>query len=256
MGRDGQPDQPRTASAAPAPTPVDYATVAGRAILSVDVGTDPSAAVVLGHGAGGDIDAPDLLAVRAAALAAGLAVVRVRQPYRVAGRRAPAPAAQLDAAFSAVLAGLRGGEVQGLPANLPLVVGGRSSGARVAARSSEGALGVLALAFPLVPPGKAVTRVDELLGVTSSVLVLQGERDPFGSAQQVAAAVDGSGIVVVEVPGADHSFRVRKADGTTTRDALTAVRDTAQHWLTALLPELAQGTGNRRDGKGRSTPRR
>ena len=267
MGRDGQPDGPHTAAAAPGATQVDFATAAGTAILSLDLAARPSGVVVLGHGAGGDIDAPDLLAVRLAALTAGLAVVRVRQPYRVAGRRAPAPAAQLDAAFSAVLGGVRNGEVHGLPAHLPLVVGGRSSGARVAARTSEAAAGVLALAFPLVPPGKSVSRVDELLAVRAPVLVLQGSRDPFGSAQQVAAAVQGSDIIVVEVAGADHSFRARKVDAATTKEALSAVQVSAQRWLEALLPmasgrlsptagELPQPVGNRPDGRGRSTRRR
>src|SRR4051812_9711279 len=115
MGRDGQPTEPRTAQAAAAPAVVDYPTAVGLAILSVDLHPRPLGVVVLGHGAGGDIDAPDLLAVRAAALDVGLAVVRVRQPYRVAGKRAPAPAAQLDQAFSAVLAGLRAGDVAALP---------------------------------------------------------------------------------------------------------------------------------------------
>jgi hypothetical protein len=213
---------------------VDYATPSGTAILAVDLQPAPLGVVVLGHGAGGDEHAPDLLAVRDASVELGWSVVRVRQPYRVAGRRAPPRAAALDLAFGAVLAGLRGGRVPGLPADLPMVVGGRSSGARVAARTSDDCAGVLALAFPLVPPGKSVSRVDELLAVRSPVLVLQGSRDPFGSAQHVAAAVAGTDIEVVEVPDADHSFRTRKVDPSTTREALAAVRLGAGRWLSAL----------------------
>ncbi len=131
---------------------------------------------MLGHGAGGGIGAPDLVAARDAALALDVAVALVEQPYRVAGRKSPAPAAQLDVAWLAVLEALE-------PA-APLFVGGRSSGARVACRTAEaaGAAGVLCLAFPR-PPARASRR---RRGWTSStpcavpVLVVQGERDPFG----------------------------------------------------------------------------
>jgi hypothetical protein len=147
----------------------------------------------------------------------------------------PAPAAQLDQAFSSVLAGLRSGAVDGLAPHLPIVVGGRSSGGRVAARTSAGSVGVLALAFPLTPPGKTVTRADELLEAAAPVLVLQGSRDPFGSAEQVRAAVVRRDLEVVEVPGADHSFRTRKVDAATTREALASVAEAAGRWLRGLL---------------------
>ena len=109
----------------------------------------PRAALVLGHGAGGGVAAPDLVAVTEAANAAGITVALVEQPYRVAGRRSPAPAHQLDAAWTAVVERLAARELRGLP----LVTGGRSSGARVACRTAEatGAIGVLCLAFPLQP---------------------------------------------------------------------------------------------------------
>jgi predicted alpha/beta-hydrolase family hydrolase len=155
--------------------------------------------LVLGHGAGGGIDAPDLVAVRDAAAAAGWTVALVEQPYRVAGRRAPAPAAQLDTAWAAVVQELRRGHRKG-----PLVVGGRSSGARVACRTAAevGAGGVVCLAFPLRPPRRPeVTRIGELLAVEVPCLVVQGERDPFGSAADFPAATG-----VVGVPG-DHSLR-------------------------------------------------
>lgn len=134
--------------------------------------------LVLGHGAGGDVDAVDLVAVRAAVLEAGAGVAMVTQPYRVAGaRRPPAPARQLDAAWLAVVA-----ELRRRVAVDSLVVGGRSSGARVACRTAveAGAERILALAFPLHPPGRPeVTRADELrTGVPT--LVLNGDRDAFG----------------------------------------------------------------------------
>ena len=137
------------------------------------------AALVLGHGAGGGIGAPDLKAATEAANAVGVTVALVEQPYRVAGRKSPAPAAQLDTAWAAVVEQLRAGPLK----DLPLYVGGRSSGARVACRTAQatGAAGVLCLAFPLHPPGRPEkTRLSELEGVTVPVLIVQGESDPFG----------------------------------------------------------------------------
>jgi uncharacterized protein len=136
---------------------------------------DPRGLLILGHGAGGGVTARDLVKARDAALAEGFSVALVEQPYRVAGRKSPAPAAQLDAAWIAIVEHLRG--------DLPIVCGGRSSGARVACRTAPatGAAGVLCLAFPLHPPGRpAKTRLPELEAVSVPVLIVQGESDPFG----------------------------------------------------------------------------
>ncbi|BEP11888.1 alpha/beta hydrolase [Acidothermaceae bacterium B102] len=215
-----------------------YATPVGSAHLTLDVPEVPVALLVLSHGAGGDIDAPDLTTVRDAALALGIAVLRLRQPYRQAGRRAPAPAAQLDVAYAAVLAGVGDGSITGTAAlvGLPWVVGGRSSGARVAARVAAAApglvAGVLALAFPLSPPGRpGVSRLDELVSAGVPTLVVQGSRDGFGSAAVVRAAVGDSGVAVAEIVDADHSFRTRRSDATTTAQALAAVAGAAGPWL-------------------------
>jgi predicted alpha/beta-hydrolase family hydrolase len=140
----------------------------------------PRAVVVLGHGAGGSVDAPDIKAARDAALELGAVVARVTQPYRLAGRRVPAPAPRLDEAFLAAVAVIRRRRGFG---PLPLIVGGRSSGARVACRTATacGAAGVVALAFPVHPPGKPESsRLPELDAVAVPVLVVQGDRDPFG----------------------------------------------------------------------------
>jgi predicted alpha/beta-hydrolase family hydrolase len=142
------------------------------------------AALVLGHGAGGSVSAPDLLAVADAARDERVAVALVEQPYRVAGRRSPAPARQLDVAWVAVVEQLRAGPLAGLD----VVVGGRSSGARVACRTAAAteARAVLCLAFPLQPPrrrsaaGPPPSRLEELDAVQVPVLVVQGDRDPFG----------------------------------------------------------------------------
>ncbi|MGN9812189.1 alpha/beta hydrolase family protein [Micromonospora sp. BQ11] len=174
-------------------------TPRGPARVDTDVPAGaPAALLVLGHGAGGGVDAPDLLALRDAAVAAGVVVVRVTQPYRVVGRRAPAPAGHLDEAWGVVLGVLRDRH-----AGLPLVVGGRSSGARVACRTATtvGADGVVALAFPLYPPGRAErSRAAELeSGVPT--LVVNGDRDPFGVPES------GPDVRVVTRPGERHDLR-------------------------------------------------
>ncbi len=133
----------------------------------------------MGHGAGGGVEAPDLQAAASAARGAGYSVALVEQPYRVAGRKAPAPAKQLDANWLAVIAALREKDLKGLP----LIAGGRSLGARVACRTAAeaGTEAVLCLAFPVHPPGKPEkSRLEELDAVEVPVLVVQGESDPFG----------------------------------------------------------------------------
>ncbi|MET0564545.1 MAG: alpha/beta family hydrolase [Gaiellaceae bacterium] len=156
----------------------------------------PAGLLVLGHGAGGGVGSPDLVGATDAAREAGLSVALVEQPYRVAGRRSPSPAGQLDAAWISVIAQLpREG--------LPLLVGGRSAGARVACRTAAevGAAAVLCLAFPLHPPGKPEkSRLEELDAVEVPTLVVQGERDPFG------LPPPGSNRTVVTIPGT-HSLR-------------------------------------------------
>jgi hypothetical protein len=176
-----------------------------------------AAALVLGHGAGGGVESPDLVAAKDAALGAGLSVVLVEQPYRVAGRRSPAPANQLDTAWTSVLEQLREGDL----AALPVISGGRSAGARVACRTAAevGAAAVLCLAFPVHPPGRGddptKSRLSELDAVTVPVLVVQGERDPFG------IPPEGPNRTVVLVPGT-HSLRSTSAIGAAVSDWLAS----------------------------------
>ncbi|MFL6075072.1 MAG: alpha/beta family hydrolase [Mycobacteriales bacterium] len=187
-------------------------TPRGDAEVDLDIPPEPALLLVLGHGAGGSVRSPDLVAIRDAAVAAGYAVARVTQPYRVAGRRAPAPAAHLDEAWLAVLAGLDALAPEAGLASLPLVTGGRSSGARVACRTAKavGAAGVLALAFPLHPPGRPDrTRADELVAAGVPVLVINGDRDPFGVPEPRRR------VTVHVVPGANHSLRTAPANLTT-----------------------------------------
>jgi uncharacterized protein len=173
--------------------------------------------LILGHGAGGGVGARDLQAAADAALDQGISVALVEQPYRVAGRRSPAPAAQLDAAWTAVVAELRRGALR----RLPLVTGGRSSGARVACRTSAetGAIGVLCLAFPVHPPGRPEkTRLLELDEVTLPVLVVQGESDPFGMPPE------GPNRTVVKLRG-NHSLS----------SEIVALRTAVRQWLAAQV---------------------
>ena len=183
-------------------TIVEIETPHGPARAHLHAVDEPRAALVLGHGAGGGVGALDIAAATEAARAEEIAVGLVEQPYRVAGRRSPARAPQLDAAWVAVVDHLRATELAGLP----LIVGGRSLGARVACRTAgtTGAVAVLCLAFPLEPPRRAgkppQSRLDELDAVTVPVLVVQGERDPFGMPPP------GRAREVVQVPG-DHGLK-------------------------------------------------
>jgi uncharacterized protein len=191
-------------------------TPAGAARVHVSPGTGRGL-VLLGHGAGGGVDAPDLLAVTAGLQTAGWTVGRVEQPYRVRGRRAPDRAPVLDAGWTAVVAALRG-DWGG-----PLVTGGRSSGARVACRTAAdtGAVAVVCLAFPLRPPRRPEqSRAGELAAAGVPVLVVQGERDPFGGPADFPV-----GPTVVAVPG-DHSLR----------RAAPAVAAAVVAWLAAQSP--------------------
>jgi uncharacterized protein len=183
---------------------------------------DAIGGLVLGHGAGGGVGARDITAVSDAAQDAGISVVLVEQPYRVAGRRSPAPARQLDAAWTAVLASLHDSALRGMP----VVTGGRSSGARVACRTAEAtaSVGVLCLAFPLQPPQRRTatepppSRIDELDAVTVPVLVVQGTGDRFGMPPAAA------GRTVAQVPG-DHSLAKDRA----------AIAAAAGGWLVEIL---------------------
>ncbi len=202
-------------------SPRDVATPLGPARVTVD---DPAGAplgtLLLGHGAGGGIGAPDLLAATDAAVGIGWRVLRVEQPWRVAGKRVAAAPPRLDEGWTAIHGG-----VADLLAG-PVVFGGRSAGARVACRTAGplGAAAVLCLAFPLHPPGKPdKSRAPELTGVTVPVLVVQGDSDAFGGPAQVQGALGDHPAQVVAVRG-DHAL---KADP-------PAVRTAVGTWLAAL----------------------
>ena len=206
---------------------LELETPHGLARAHVHHAGNAAGALVLGHGAGGGVETRDLAAVTEVAQAEGFSVALVEQPYRVAGRRSPAPANRLDEAWVAAVEQLRDGELRGLP----LVVGGRSAGARVACRTAAetGAVAVLCLAFPVHAPGRSgagKTRQHELDAVRVPALVVQGDRDPFG----MPAA--GRGRRVVTVPG-NHSL---SAD-------LEAVRAAVREWLPDVARRRSRAAG-------------
>jgi uncharacterized protein len=204
---------------------LEVETPHGLARAHLHAADEPRAALVLGHGAAGGVGSIDLVAVTDVAHSAGLSVALVEQPYLVAGRRSPAPARQLDAAWTAVIDYLLAGELRGLP----FLVGGRSLGARVACRTAAatGAVAVLCLAFPLQPPGRSgrarPNRLHELDEVSVPVLVVQGARDPFG----IPPATERR--TVVQVPG-DHGL---KTD-------LEAVAAAVRAWLPGVLGQAVR----------------
>jgi predicted alpha/beta-hydrolase family hydrolase len=180
---------------------LEIETARGIAWADVDEAESTARALLLlGHGAGGSVDAPDLMAARKAAVSAGVNVVRVTQPYRVAGRRGMPPHPTLEEPWLDVAAVL----AARYPA-LPQIFGGRSAGARVACRTAGtgGAIAVICLAYPVQPPGRPeVSRMDELNDVRVPVLVVQGDRDAFGMPPPRRR---GRTLVVAE--GADHSLK-------------------------------------------------
>jgi predicted alpha/beta-hydrolase family hydrolase len=182
----------------------------------------PTATLALGHGAGDGIEAADLVALAARLPRQGINVFLIEQPWRRAGKKvAPAPKI-LDEAWIATIGQLR--------IRTPLVVGGRSAGARVACRTAAGlgASGVLALAFPLHPPGKPdKSRVEELQGTRLPTLVVQGEKDPFGTPEEFPPLTE-----MAVIPDADHSFKVPKRAELSQQESLDLLVEAVLEWVT------------------------
>jgi uncharacterized protein len=197
-------------------------TAHGDARLHVDRSRRPVATLVLGHGAGGGVGARDLNALAKALPSQGVSVFRVEQPWRVAGRRVTGSPRVLDEAWLTVVNTLR--------PQTPLIVGGRSAGARVACRTARhlGASGCLALAFPLRPPNKpGDSRVEELTGAGVPTLVVQGDRDAFGVPELFPSTVD-----LAVIPGADHGFATLKRGELSQDEALSVVVEAVLEWIT------------------------
>ncbi len=202
----------------------------GEGRLVTDRAPRPVATLLLGHGAGGGIESPDLVALAGNLPRHGISVVRFEQPWRRAGRRVATAPPTLDAALMAAYDRLR--------VRTPLVVGGRSAGARSATRLARrmGASGCLALSFPLHPPGKPEkSRVEELRGVRLPTLVVQGERDEMGRPEEFPSDLGRRRIDLVVVPDADHSFAVHKRGPISQDDAMALVVETTLEWMVRLV---------------------
>ena len=196
---------------------MEIVTSSGPALADLDQPGSPAFLLVLTHGSGGGVDASDLLAVRDAAVRLDGAVALVTQPYRLRGARAPGSAARQDAAWLEIIS-----ELRARYPGLPLVQGGRSNGARGACRTARaaGARAVVALAFPLHPPGRPDrSRAAELRDAGTEILVVNGDRDPFG----VPGAADASDVVVM--PGETHALSRNPA----------AIAVVVQSWLREIL---------------------
>jgi uncharacterized protein len=202
----------------------EVATAYGEARIHTSRSRSPVAALVLGHGAGGGVDAPDLVALADELPRQGITVYRIEQPWRVAGRRLAPHPQTLDAVTVTCL--------NAIHERRPLVLGGRSAGARVACRlaASTGAVGCLALAFPLQPPGGRLSRERELLDVAVPTLVVQGERDEFGGPADFPAGID-----LTAIPDADHSFAVPRRAALSQEDTYAVLVEAVVEWVTARI---------------------
>jgi predicted alpha/beta-hydrolase family hydrolase len=204
----------------------------GDARLVVDRSKRPIATLLLNHGAGAGVDSRDLQVLARELPRQGVTVVRLEQPWKVAGKRvAPRPEV-LDECLVQAANKIR--------PRTPLVVGGRSAGARAAARTARdlGASGCLALAFPLHPPGRPEkSRLAELEAIPLPTLVIQGENDPFGRPEEFPADRD-----LAVVPGADHSFKVPKRGEISQDEALSIIVEAALEWV------VREVVGNRTGG--------
>jgi predicted alpha/beta-hydrolase family hydrolase len=197
----------------------------GDARLHVDRASKPSATLVLGHGAGRGEDSPELVALAAALPKQGISVFRIEQPWHVAGKKVAARPEVLDAATRSCMDAIR--------VRTPIVLGGRSAGARVACRSAAelGAVAALSLAFPLHPPGRPEkSRLPELVGAGVPTFVVQGERDSFGAPDAFPEDVE-----LTVIPDADHGFRVPKRALLSQEETYALIVEAVVEWVTARV---------------------
>lgn len=199
----------------------------GPARLEIARARSPVATLLVSHGAGAGADTHDLEALAAHLPRQGVTVARLTQPWRVAGRKVATAPATLDDALLAAVGALR-------RSRRPLVLGGRSAGARSAARCAvrAGAAGCLALSFPLHPPGRpGRSRLDELTGAGVPTLVVQGERDPMGTPDEFPADLEARDVHLVVVPDADHSLRTPKRSVLGPEDVAAILVEATVEWV-------------------------
>jgi predicted alpha/beta-hydrolase family hydrolase len=219
-------------------------TPQGPGRLVTSRGRRPFATLLLSHGAGAGIDTPDLQALARHLPRHGITVCLFEQPWKVAGRKVAGAPSTLDEAFVAAADRMR--------VRTPLVVGGRSAGARSAARTAFrlGAVGCLALAFPLHPPGKPDrSRVQELQQARVPTLVVQGERDAFGGPEDFPPQTE-----MVVVPAADHSFKVPARGDVRPADVLDLIVESTLEWVTREVVGSGPDAATRVAEVGRRLP--
>lgn len=207
----------------------------GDGLLVTDRARRPMATLLLSHGAGGGVEARDLAALARCLPRQGVTVMRFEQPWRRAGRRVATPPATLDAGLRAAADAIR--------VRTPLIIGGRSAGARSAARCARqlGASGCLALSFPLHPPGKPErSRLDELTGAGVPTLVVQGERDPMGRPEEFPDPLPGRTDLAV-VPEADHGLAVPRRGALTQEEAMDVVVESVLEWVVREIVGATEG---------------
>ncbi|GAB3786419.1 alpha/beta hydrolase family protein [Nocardioides ungokensis] len=216
------------------------ATPHGDGRLVTDRSRHPLATLLVSHGAGNGIDTRDLEALARNLPRNGITVVRFEQPWKVAGRKVATSPKSLDEALVAAANQLR--------VRTPMVVGGRSAGARSAARCARdlGAVGCLALAFPLHPPGHPEkSRLPELRGARVPTLVIQGERDTMGRPEEFPADVE-----MAVVPSADHSLKVLARGPVSQDDAMEIVVEATLEWIVREVT----GSARQRPGVAHGSP--
>lgn len=199
-------------------TIIEVETPQGPGRFHLAIAEQEQALLIMGHGAGGGVDAVDLSVLSSRLPGRGITVARFEQPWRVAGKKVASPPPRLDIAWTAAVPALLTDHPE-----VPVYFGGRSAGARVACRTApavDRVAGVVCCAFPLHPPGRPDrSRASELLGAAVPRLVLQGEKDTFGGPDEIRAVLsDDEPVTVVGIPGADHSMRVAKSGPITPAD--------------------------------------
>jgi hypothetical protein len=212
-------------------------TDVGEGRLVVRRARRPLATLLVSHGAGGGIEARDLAALAAQLPAQGISVALFEQPWRRAGRKIATPPPTLDVGLRAAAAALR--------VRTPLLVGGRSAGARSACRTAHelDAAGCLAISFPLHPPGKPErSRLDELAGAGVPTLVVQGERDPMGRPEEFPDPLPGGADLAV-VPGADHGLAVPKRGPLSEDEAMAIVVESTLEWIVREVVGVGNAAG-------------
>lgn len=196
------------------------------------------ATLILAHGAGAPQSSTFMVAFAEALARRGCHAVTFNFPYTEQGRRMPDRAPTLEACFRDVIAAIRARP--DLAAG-PLVIGGKSMGGRMASHlAAQGVAdlaGVVALGYPLHPPGRPEQlRAEHLARIRQPFLIVQGARDAFGTPEELRPALASLGATATlnVVEGGDHSFKVPKRGPITQEEVFERVQDEIARWIGQL----------------------